>query len=39
MVHYRKYLLFTFDLYIGVKVKQNIALYPLHHITYAPAKF
>ena len=39
MVHHRKYPLFTFYRYIGVKVKQNIALYPLHHITYVPAKF
>ena len=39
MVHHRKYPLFTFDLYIGVKVTQNFAKYPLHHVTYAPAKF
>ena len=28
---------FTFDL--EVKVTQNVAQYPLHHVTYAPAKF
>ena len=39
MVHHRKYPLFYFDLYIGVKVTQNVAQYPLHQVTYAPAKF
>ena len=29
----------TFDLYLGVKITQNVAQYPLHHVTYAPAKF
>ena len=24
---------------LGLKVTQNIALYPLHHVAYAPAKF
>ena len=28
-----------FDLDLGVKVTQNVAQYPLHHVTYAPAKF
>ena len=28
-----------FDLVLGVKVTQNIVQYPLHHVTYAPAKF
>ena len=28
-----------FDLDLGVKVTQNVAKYPLHHVTYAPAKF
>ena len=23
----------------GVKVTQNVAQYPLHHVTYAPTKF
>ena len=32
MVDYRKYPLFTCDLYIGVKITQNVAQYPLHHI-------
>ena len=39
MVHHRKYQLFTFDLYLGVKVTLNVAEYPLHHVTYSPAKF
>ena len=28
-----------FDLLLGVKNTQNVALYPLYHVTYAPAKF
>ena len=28
-----------FDLDLGVKVTQNAAQYPRHHLTYAPAKF
>ena len=28
-----------FDLDLGVKVTQNVAQYPLHHVTYAPVKF
>ena len=39
MVNHRKYTLFTCDLYLGFKVTQNAAQYPLHHVTYAPAKF
>ena len=39
MVYHHIYLLSIFDLDLGVKVAQNIALYPLHHVTYAPAKF
>ena len=38
MVNHRKYPLLTCDLYLGVRVTQNVARYPLHHITYAPAK-
>ena len=30
---------FISDLDLGVKVTQNIAQYPLHHVTYAPAEF
>ena len=37
MVHHRIYSFFIFDLDLGVT--QNIAQYPLHHVTYAPAKF
>ena len=29
----------TFDLDLGVKVTQNVAQYPPHHMTYAPEKF
>ena len=29
----------TFDLDLGVKVIQYVSQYPLHHVTYAPAKF
>ena len=28
-----------FELDLGVKVTQNVAKYPRHHVTYAPAKF
>ena len=28
-----------FDLDLEVKVTQNVAQYPQHHVTYAPAKF
>ena len=28
-----------FDLDLGVKVTQNVAQYPLHHVTYSPTKF
>ena len=28
-----------FDLDLGVKITQNVGQYPLHHVTYAPAKF
>ena len=28
-----------FDLLLGVKNTQNVAQYPLYHVTYAPAKF
>ena len=30
---------FNFDLYLGIKGRQNVAQYPVHHVTYAPAKF
>ena len=29
----------TFDLDLGVKVTQNVAQYPLHHVTYSTTKF
>ena len=28
-----------YDLDLGVKVTQNVALYPPHHKSYAPTKF
>ena len=30
---------FTYNLYLGVKVTQNVAQYLLHNMTYAPIKF
>ena len=29
----------TFDLDLAVKVTQNVAQYPLHHVTYSATKF
>ena len=40
MVHHRKNKctrFFTFDLYFGVKVTQNVAQF--YHVTYAPSKY
>ena len=37
--HYKKIQYLTFDLDFGVKVTQNVAQYPLHHVTYATTKF
>ena len=28
-----------YDLDLGIKVTQNVAQYPTHHMTYTPAKF
>ena len=39
MVHSRKYPLFTFNLYLGVKDIQKVVQYPPHHMTHASAKF
>ena len=39
MVHHKKYLFFTIDLDLKVKVTWKIAQYSLHHVTYTPAKF
>ena len=36
---YKKLHQLTFDLEFGVKVTENIAQYPLHHVTYAATKF
>ena len=36
---YKKIKYLTFDLDLGVKVTQNVAQYPLHHVTYPATKF
>ena len=36
-MHLQENTLFDFD--FGVKVTQNVAQYPRHHVTYAQAKF
>ena len=36
---YKKIQHLTFDLDLGVKVTQNVAQYPLHHMTYSTIKF
>ena len=36
-IHLQENALFELDL--GVKVRQNVAQYPLYHVTYAPATF
>ena len=39
-MHFQVNTLFDLDPKVkGVKVTQNVALYPRHHVTYAPAKF
>ena len=37
--NYKEMHYLTFDLDLWVKVTWNVAQYPLHHVTYAPAKF
>ena len=39
MVHHHNYLLFTFDLDLGVMVAQNVAEYPPHHVTHGSEMF
>ena len=36
---YKKIQYLTLDLDLGVKVTQNVAQYPLHHVTYSATKF
>ena len=36
---YKKIQYLTFDLDLAVKVTQNVAQYPLHHVTYQATKF
>ena len=39
-MHYQENTLFELDPKVKVvKVTQNVAQYPRHHVTYAPAKF
>ena len=37
--HLQEIQYFTFDLDLGVKVTQNVAQYPLHHVTHPATKF
>ena len=36
---YKKIQYLSFDLDLGVKVTQNVAQFPLHHVTYSATKF
>ena len=38
-MHLQENSILTFDLDLGVKVTQNVAQYPLHHVTYSATKF
>ena len=38
-MHLKKIHYLTFDLDLGVKIIQNVAQYPLHHVTYSGLKF
>ena len=38
-MHLHENILFELDPDPNVKVKQNVAQFPLHHVIYAPAKF
>ena len=38
-MHLQEIQYLTFDLDLGVKVTQNVAQYPLHHVTYSAIKF
>ena len=39
-MHLQENTLFNLDPKVkGIKVTQNVAQYPGHHVTYAPAKF
>ena len=35
----RKFIIWPLTLTLGVKVTENVAHYPLHHVTYATAKY
>ena len=36
---YKKIYYLTYNLDLGIKVTRNVAKYPLHRVTYGPAKF
>ena len=38
-MHLQENTYILFDLNLGVKVTQNVAQYPLHHVIYVPANF
>ena len=38
-MHLQESILHVYVLDLGAKVTQNVAQYPPHHVTYAPAKF
>ena len=38
-MHLHKSILFDFDIDLRVKITRNVDQYPLHYVTYAPAKF
>ena len=38
-MHLQEISILTFDLDLGVKNTQNVAQYPLHHVTYSATKF
>ena len=38
-MHLQENSIFDLDLDLGVKVTQNVAQYPLHHVTYSATKF
>ena len=38
-MHLQENSIFDFDLDLRVKVTQNVAQYPLHHVTFSATKF
>ena len=39
IVHHRKYPFLTYNLYLGVKVTQNLAQYLVHNMACTPVRF